>query len=71
MVVDGETVEGGRVRQDVGEGVLDVAARSDLLGDGDERGQVGDVHRRYLELVFTARSTKIRLGSALLEQDST
>ena len=31
MVVDREAVEGRRVRQDVGEGVLDVAARPDLL----------------------------------------
>ena len=59
MMVDCEAVEGRRVRQDVGEGVLDVAARPDLLRDGDERGQVGDVGRRHLELVFAAGSEKI------------
>ena len=58
MMVDCEAVEGRRVRQDVGEGVLDVAARPDLLRDGDERGQVGDVGRRHLELVFAAGSEK-------------
>ena len=33
MVVDGETVEGWRVRQNVRESVFDVATGANLLGD--------------------------------------
>ena len=43
VIIHGEAVEGGRVGEDVGEVVLDMAAGADILAHGHQSGEVSDI----------------------------